>query len=57
VIYMVHMLTKSGMYTKWGLTTLRDIPSKHPYRKAYRIYPFVQLPVGYPRRHAIALYV
>jgi len=57
VTYWDYMLTHSGIYTKWGLTTLKDIPFNHPYFKSGRIHAFSQLTVERHRRYAIALYV
>ena len=54
---MNEMLYNSSIFYKWGLTTLRDIPENHAYRKATRIQSFGQLSLARPRMQSISIYV
>ena len=56
VTNMGRMVYNSGIFHKWELTTLKDIPRDHAYRKAYRIQSFGHFVFG-PSPNAIDFYL
>ena len=57
VTNMERILEDSGIFHTWGLTTLKDIPWNHAYRKASRIQSFGHLSLARPRMQSISIYI
>ena len=57
VTNMGYMFYKSGIYEKWGCTTLDQMGSNHPYQKVSRLYALAHLPLNRGRSQSISMYM